>query len=211
MIYGFAGIPRGPTDARENRQCASRYRPIRPPRPGAPARNLSPGPTSVCDTGPAIRIWCVGVHEPSELLKKLLQFGSANAVLPSAHDPNAMAPRAIPNRKLAWTLDWTAGISCLPSHRAGETYRSNVKVELSRNAIGNNCERQQTGRVHWRGTGLSLRSDLRGLARLVWSEGGLARGPSGATMIEICEQQVVEMRRTNAALERIVAALDKRP
>jgi hypothetical protein len=30
-------------------------------------------------------------------------------------------------------------------------------------------------------------------------------------MIEICEQQVVEMRRTNAALERIVAALDKRP
>jgi hypothetical protein len=36
------------------------------------------------------------------------------------------------------------------------------------------------------------------------------RGPSGATMIEIREQQLVEMRRTNVALERIAAALDKR-
>lgn len=37
-----------------------------------------------------------------------------------------------------------------------------------------------------------------------------SRGPSGVTMIEICEQQVAEMQRTNAVLERIAATLDKR-
>jgi hypothetical protein len=37
-----------------------------------------------------------------------------------------------------------------------------------------------------------------------------ARTASGATMIELYEQQVAETRRTNAALERIAAALDKR-
>jgi hypothetical protein len=37
-----------------------------------------------------------------------------------------------------------------------------------------------------------------------------ARGSSGATMIELYEQQVAESRRTNANLERIAAALEKR-
>ena len=37
-----------------------------------------------------------------------------------------------------------------------------------------------------------------------------ARGPSGATMIQLYEQQVEESRRMNANLERIAAALEKR-
>lgn len=36
------------------------------------------------------------------------------------------------------------------------------------------------------------------------------RTTSGVTMIELVEQQVAETRRTNAALERIAAALDNR-
>jgi hypothetical protein len=35
------------------------------------------------------------------------------------------------------------------------------------------------------------------------------RTASGATIIEICEQQIAETRRANAALERIAAALEK--
>jgi ATP-dependent Zn protease len=38
-----------------------------------------------------------------------------------------------------------------------------------------------------------------------------ARGKSGTTMIELYEQQVEESRRMNANLERIAAALEKRP
>jgi uncharacterized membrane protein len=37
------------------------------------------------------------------------------------------------------------------------------------------------------------------------------RTASGATMIELQEQHVEETRRTNVALEKIAAALDKRP
>jgi hypothetical protein len=36
------------------------------------------------------------------------------------------------------------------------------------------------------------------------------RTASGATMIDLQEQQIIEAQRTNAALERIAAALDKR-
>jgi ATP-dependent Zn protease len=36
------------------------------------------------------------------------------------------------------------------------------------------------------------------------------RSPSGATMLELNEQQLVEMKRTNATLERIAVALEKR-
>jgi hypothetical protein len=51
------------------------------------------------------------------------------------------------------------------------------------------------------------------VAVLVWylkNSGLRSRGPSGTTMIEICEQQLLEMRRTNAALEKMVAALEMR-
>lgn len=34
------------------------------------------------------------------------------------------------------------------------------------------------------------------------------RTPSGATMIDLYEQQIAETRRTNAGLERIAAALE---
>ena len=46
----------------------------------------------------------------------------------------------------------------------------------------------------------------------VWlsRRGNYGRGKSGATLIEICEQQALEMQRTNALLERIAAALEKR-
>jgi hypothetical protein len=37
-----------------------------------------------------------------------------------------------------------------------------------------------------------------------------SRTASGATMIELYEQQVAEARRTNAVLERIAGTLDKR-
>ncbi|MBK3660185.1 hypothetical protein JJE66_02815 [Bradyrhizobium diazoefficiens] len=37
------------------------------------------------------------------------------------------------------------------------------------------------------------------------------RTSSGATMIDLYEQQIAETRRTNAGLERIAAALEKRP
>ena len=37
------------------------------------------------------------------------------------------------------------------------------------------------------------------------------RTASGVTMIELYEQQVAETRRMNANLERMVAALEKRP
>ena len=42
------------------------------------------------------------------------------------------------------------------------------------------------------------------------SAGMRARGPSGATMIDLYEQQVAETRRMNANLERIAATLEKR-
>ena len=42
------------------------------------------------------------------------------------------------------------------------------------------------------------------------SAGMRARGPSGATLIELYEQQVNESRRMNANLERIAASLEKR-
>ncbi len=37
------------------------------------------------------------------------------------------------------------------------------------------------------------------------------RTKSGVSAIELCQQQLVETTRINANLERIVAALDKRP
>lgn len=42
------------------------------------------------------------------------------------------------------------------------------------------------------------------------TNGMRARGSSGATLIELYEQQVVETRRMNANLERIAASLEKR-
>jgi hypothetical protein len=36
------------------------------------------------------------------------------------------------------------------------------------------------------------------------------RSPSGATLVELTEQQLAETRRMNAALERIATALEKR-
>jgi ATP-dependent Zn protease len=36
------------------------------------------------------------------------------------------------------------------------------------------------------------------------------RSPSGATLVELTEQQVAESRRINATLERIALALEKR-
>jgi ATP-dependent Zn protease len=42
------------------------------------------------------------------------------------------------------------------------------------------------------------------------SMGMRARGKSGATMIELYEQQLAETRRMSASLEKIAAALEKR-
>ncbi len=42
------------------------------------------------------------------------------------------------------------------------------------------------------------------------TSGMRARGSSGATMIELYEQQVAETRRMNVILERIAASLEKR-
>ena len=42
------------------------------------------------------------------------------------------------------------------------------------------------------------------------SMGMRARGKSGATMIELYEQQLTETRRMTASLERIATALEKR-
>jgi ATP-dependent Zn protease len=42
------------------------------------------------------------------------------------------------------------------------------------------------------------------------TSGMRARGSSGATMIELYEQQVAETRRTNDILERIATSLEKR-
>jgi hypothetical protein len=36
------------------------------------------------------------------------------------------------------------------------------------------------------------------------------RTASGTTMIDLCERQIAETRRTNAGLERIAAALEKK-
>jgi hypothetical protein len=47
----------------------------------------------------------------------------------------------------------------------------------------------------------------------VWisrSIGMRARSPSGVTTIELYEQQVEEIRRLNATLERIAASIEKR-
>jgi ATP-dependent Zn protease len=41
-------------------------------------------------------------------------------------------------------------------------------------------------------------------------QGMQARGSSGASMIELYEQQVAETRRMNGYLERIAAAMEKR-
>jgi hypothetical protein len=43
-----------------------------------------------------------------------------------------------------------------------------------------------------------------------WKQGMRARGPSGSSMIELYEQQVLEVRKTNALLERIAVALETR-
>ena len=78
---------------------------MRPPNPGMPGRNLSLGITWVCDVGPAIRIGCVGLHEPSELKKKSVQFGAANAdEIPSAPDAQAIAPSKRQTRRAAAVL-----------------------------------------------------------------------------------------------------------
>jgi ATP-dependent Zn protease len=45
---------------------------------------------------------------------------------------------------------------------------------------------------------------------LVRRNGMQARGSSGATMIELYEQQVAETRRMNGILERIAVAMEKR-
>jgi hypothetical protein len=62
-----------------SRQWVSRKLPRRPLTPGAPARRRSLGISWVCDVGDPIMMGWVGVHDPSGLLKKLLQPGSARA------------------------------------------------------------------------------------------------------------------------------------
>jgi hypothetical protein len=42
------------------------------------------------------------------------------------------------------------------------------------------------------------------------SQGMRSRGPSGASLIELYEQQVSETRRMNGILERVAVALEKR-
>lgn len=41
-------------------------------------------------------------------------------------------------------------------------------------------------------------------------QGMRSRGPSGHSLIELYEQQVAEIRKLNASLERIAVALEKR-
>jgi hypothetical protein len=73
-----------------------------------PGRNLSLGITWVCDVGPAIRIGCVGLHEPSELKKKSVQFGAANAAaILSAPDAQAIAPKTKQTRRPAAALTFS--------------------------------------------------------------------------------------------------------
>ncbi|WP_244485769.1 hypothetical protein [Bradyrhizobium tropiciagri] len=43
----------------------------------------------------------------------------------------------------------------------------------------------------------------------IWLSRRSWRGSSGASWVDLCEQQVVESQRTNALLERIAAALEK--
>jgi ATP-dependent Zn protease len=45
---------------------------------------------------------------------------------------------------------------------------------------------------------------------LARSQGMRSRGPSGASLIELYEQQVSETRRMNVILERMAVALEKR-
>jgi hypothetical protein len=77
ICYGLRGIRRGSTLGRANRQCALRSRAMRPWMPGNAERSLSDGRICVCHDGPATRIGCVELHEPSELGKKSLQLGIA--------------------------------------------------------------------------------------------------------------------------------------
>ena len=42
-------------------------------------------------------------------------------------------------------------------------------------------------------------------------QGMRSRGPSGHSLIELYEQQVAETRKLDASLDRIAAALEKRP
>lgn len=44
-------------------------------------------------------IWDVGLHEPSELLKKLLQFGPARAGELNVFDPRTIVPSAMLMRR----------------------------------------------------------------------------------------------------------------
>lgn len=51
------------------------------------------------------------------------------------------------------------------------------------------------------------------IAAFVWfgrRQGMGAKGPSGASLIELYEQQVAETRKMNTALDRIAVALEKR-
>ena len=51
------------------------------------------------------------------------------------------------------------------------------------------------------------------VAAFVWfgrRQGMRAKGPSGASLIELYEQQVSETRKMNTTLERIAVALEKR-
>jgi hypothetical protein len=96
---------RGPTEVLAWRQDAFKEAAMGPANPGMPGRNLSLGITWVCDVGPAIRIGWVGLHEPSELKKKSVQFGAANAAeVLSAPDAQAIAPRKKQARRPAAAL-----------------------------------------------------------------------------------------------------------
>jgi Zn-dependent protease with chaperone function len=47
------------------------------------------------------------------------------------------------------------------------------------------------------------------IAVWLWLSRRYWRGSSGTSWVDLCEQQVVESRRTNELLERIAAALEK--
>ncbi|WP_159012625.1 hypothetical protein [Bradyrhizobium sp. S69] len=99
---------------------------MRPPNPGMPGRNLSLGITWVCNVGPAIRIGCVGLHEPSELKKKSVQFGAANAAEGlSAPDAHPIALRKKQTRRPATAL--TSSILFSAVKFAGADIRRNLQ------------------------------------------------------------------------------------
>jgi hypothetical protein len=83
-------------------------------------------------------IWDVGLHEPSELLKKLLQFGAARAGELNVFDPRAIVPSVIQTRRWRWMF----GMFQVSPERP---YRSNVTVGIFYARFRGFCERRGAG------------------------------------------------------------------